>query len=56
MSHAKAAAVADDLDASGVVDRHVEVHGRQPNIPANACACFLADPGDGALQRQGPRS
>ena len=48
--------VAHDLVSSGGVDRHADVHCRQPDIPSSAFACFLAGPGDSALQRQGPKS
>ena len=42
-------AVAYDLDALGVVDGHIKVHGRQSNVATNAGSGFLANPRDGAL-------
>ena len=37
-------AVAYDLDALGVVDGHIKVHGRQSNVATNAGSGFLANP------------
>ena len=38
-------AVAYDLDAPGVVDGHIKVHGRQTeNVATNAGSGFLANP------------
>ena len=46
-------AVAYDLDAPGVVDGHIKVHGRQSNVATNAGSDFLANPCDGALDGNG---
>ena len=46
-------AVAYDLDALGVVDGHIKVHGRQSNVATNAGSGFLANPCDGALDGNG---
>ncbi|CAE7366879.1 unnamed protein product [Symbiodinium sp. KB8] len=46
-------AVAYDLDAPAVVDRHIQAHGRQSNVTTKAGSGFLADPRNGPLDRNG---
>ncbi|OLP96113.1 hypothetical protein AK812_SmicGene21680 [Symbiodinium microadriaticum] len=46
-------AVAYDLDAPAVVDRHIEVHSRQSNVTTNAGSGFMADARDCLLDRNG---
>ena len=46
----KRQAVADDLDAPRVVDRHIDVHGSQRDVAPDTRSGFLADAGDGPFE------
>ena len=44
---------ADNLDAPGVLHRHIQVHISQAHIPGHTCASLAAHPGECALKGDG---
>ena len=48
-------AIANDLNAPRIMDGHIDVHGGERNVAADACPGLLADTSDGAFEGKGSR-